>query len=603
MFAGSPRWLRRAALVAAFSVTAAILPAGARASNVYAVANGSATVAQYDIGAGGRLTPKTPTGVAAGSDPYDIAITPDGKSAYVANYDTDRVLQYNIGAGGALSPKNPSSVASGVNPVGVAVSPDGKSVYVTDTGSHQISQYDVRAGGLLAPKTPAAVAAGSYPYSVAVSPHGTSVYVADFVAAGVVWQYDVAPDGRLTPKSPPSVAAGDLPGAVAITPDGNSVYVANYGSSSVGQYDVGAGGRLNPKTTATVPAGAFPDGLAVSPNGRNVYVTDLSGTGGVWQFDVGPGELLNSKNPASVASGPSTWGIAVTPDGKSVYAGDYAISGTISQYDAGTGGLLAAKTPASVPTGNYPQDGVVVSPDVGPSAAFRATPGSPGLPTSLDASASIKSDFPIGTYNWNFGDGHAQASASPTIEHVYTRPGAYAVTLTVSDQAGCSLTMIFTGQTASCSGSSKARSTQRVTIVAPVPHIAKLAIRPRAIVPAKRGGPIVPAASSKAGAIVTYTDSLAATTAFTVQRAVAGRQQGHTCARASRGNRKHRRCTRYVNVGAFQHLDAAGANSFRFSGRVHGKRLPRGQYRLHAVPRAGRVGAAANAAFRVKLVR
>jgi DNA-binding beta-propeller fold protein YncE len=599
VFACSLGWRRRAVLAAAFSVAAAILPAGARASSVYAVANGSATIAQYDIAAGGRLTPKTPTGVAAGTDSYDIAITPDGKSAYVANYDTDSVLQYNIGAGGALSPKTPGSVATGVNPVGVAVSPDGKSVYVTDTGSHQVSQYNVGAGGLLTPKTPAAVAAGSYPYSVAVSPHGTSVYVADFVAAGVVWQYDVAPDGRLTPKSPPSVTAGDLPSAVSITPDGRSVYVANYGSSSVGQYDVDAGGRLNPKTTATVSAGASPDGLAVSPNGRSVYVTNLSGAGGVWQFDVGPGELLNPKNPVSVPSDTDSWGIAVTPDGKSVYAGDHAVSGTISQYDAGAGGLLAAKTPASVPTGSYPQDGVVVSPDVGPIAAFTATPGSPGLPTSFDASASTESDFAIATYNWNFGDGHAQASVSPTIQHVYTRPGAYTVTLTVSDQAGCSLTMIFTGQTASCSGSSKARSIHRVTIVAPVPHIAKLAIRPRAIVPAKRGGPIVPAGSSKAGAIVSYTDSLAATTTFTVQRAVAGRHQGHTCARPSRGNRKHRRCTRFVNVGGFRHLDAAGANSFRFSGRLHGKRLPRGQYRLHAVPRAGRVGAAANAAFRV----
>jgi len=56
-------------------------------------------------------------------------VTPDGGSVYVANtgdfFDpaNDNVSQYDVGAGGALSPKSPPTVATGDRPFGVAVSP------------------------------------------------------------------------------------------------------------------------------------------------------------------------------------------------------------------------------------------------------------------------------------------------------------------------------------------------------------------------------------------------------------------------------------------------------------------------------------------------
>ena len=74
-------------------------------------------------------------------------------SVYVADGIRNTVAQYDVGAGGVLSPKTPATVAAGVTPFGVAVSPDGKSVYVTNA-NQIVSQYDVGAGGALAPKTP-----------------------------------------------------------------------------------------------------------------------------------------------------------------------------------------------------------------------------------------------------------------------------------------------------------------------------------------------------------------------------------------------------------------------------------------------------------------
>jgi hypothetical protein len=39
-----------------------------------------------------------------------------------------------------------------------------------------------------------------------------------------------------------------------------------------------------------------------------------------------------------------------------------------------------------------------------------------------------------------------------------------------------------------------------------------------------------------------------------------------------------------LNVASFAHHDAAGANRFRFTGRVDGRTLAPGHYRLQAIP-------------------
>jgi hypothetical protein len=73
------------------------------------------------------------------------------------------------------------------------------------------------------------------------------------------------------------------------------------------------------------------------------------------------------------------------------------------------------------------------------------------------------------------------------------------------------------------------------------------------------------------------------TAIFTVERATTGRRVGRRCVRTTRRNRSRRKCTRYVRVrGSFNHQGAAGANSFRFSGRVRNRKLAVGSYRLVA---------------------
>lgn len=133
-------------------------------------------------------------------------------------------------------------------------------------------------------------------------------------------------------------------------------------------------------------------------------------------------------------------------------------------------------------------------------------------------------------------------------------------------------------------------------------RITKLKLSPKAFAAAAKGASIAKAkAKAKVtGTTVSYRNSAAVTTRFTVQRALAGRRKGKTCAKPAPSNKRGKPCTRYSNVGAFTHKDQAGANSFRFTGRVGGRALAAGAYRLSAVPGSGAArGPAATATFTI----
>jgi DNA-binding beta-propeller fold protein YncE len=140
---------------------------------------GGPGVLEYDSGAGGVLVAKSPAIVPAGAQPEGVAVSPDGKSVYVTNHctpdlsDLGSVSQYDVGVSGVLTAKTPPTVASGACPSGVAVSPDGKSAYVGALLPGPVGvmfQYDIGQGGVLTAKTPATVATGGFPNGVAVTP-------------------------------------------------------------------------------------------------------------------------------------------------------------------------------------------------------------------------------------------------------------------------------------------------------------------------------------------------------------------------------------------------------------------------------------------------
>ena len=116
----------------------------------------------------------------------------------------------------------------------------------------------------------------------------------------------------------------------------------------------------------------------------------------------------------------------------------------------------------------------------------------------------------------------------------------------------------------------------------PAAQVKSLALGAKRFKAANIGGSI---ARKKApvGTTVSYQLTGAATTSFTVDRAAKGRKSGKKCSKQTRKNRKRKKCTLYKTVkGGFSHSGTAGANSFKFSGRVGDKALKPGNYRLVA---------------------
>ena len=276
------------------------------------VATTSGQLAQYDVATDGKLTPKTPPTVDAAFLATGIAVSPDGRSVYVA-VDGALVFQFDVGRGGALSFKDTRQGPSFAGPLGLT--PDAKSAYVA---AESLFQYDV-AGGVFSPKAPASILFPGNPafsaFGLAVSPNGRSVYVSggNIFNAGTVFQYDVGAGGALTPKTPPSMGLLSVARRVAVSPDSRSVYAAL--DDSVAQLDADARGVLTFKNPAFVPASFGPRGLAVSPDGKSLWVAstrDPAQAGPVARFDVGSGGKL-SRVGNDVAAGKAPFALVVSP--------------------------------------------------------------------------------------------------------------------------------------------------------------------------------------------------------------------------------------------------------------------------------------------------
>ena len=129
------------------------------------------------------------------------------------------------------------------------------------------------------------------------------------------------------------------------------------------------------------------------------------------------------------------------------------------------------------------------------------------------------------------------------------------------------------------------------------PRISGLRVSPFAFVAAD-SGPSATAARTRAGTTVSFTLNRAGRVRFTVEKRAAGRRVRGRCVAPSRGKRHNQRCTRYARVrGSFGRTGAAGANRFHFTGRMGGRKLSPGGYRLVAVPASGQ---AKRTGFRIK---
>ena len=238
-------------LAAGCTAAGAPAPAGspAGAPFVYVTGKGGTNeISQFASLGSGALRPLTPRNVASGEFPYDIAVSPQGTSAYAVDNLSNTagaVSQYTLNpATGKLTPKSPRMVATAGVPSGIiTISPDGKNAYVPS--GKAISQYRISpATGKLTPMPPRTVAGAGFPIGIKVAPGGRYLYITSGTQclvpkgskgskcasanakANTVSVFRISPaTGALSAKPVQTMATGQDPQMITIAPDGTSAYV------------------------------------------------------------------------------------------------------------------------------------------------------------------------------------------------------------------------------------------------------------------------------------------------------------------------------------------------------------------------------------------
>ena len=199
--------------------------------------------------------------VAVECEPTAIAITPDGKLAYVASELSDTISVIDT-ATDAVSAT--ITLPNGEGVAHLAISPDGHRVYATVLAGHSIFVIDTSNNTVLDP----AIGIDFNPSGIAVSPDGNLIYVTDAGASGSVAVIDTAAGTVMA-----TIAIDNHPSAVTFAPDGLLAYVTQAGINTDGEFTVS---KIDTASSAVVDdpieVGNFPTSIAITADGMQAYV-------------------------------------------------------------------------------------------------------------------------------------------------------------------------------------------------------------------------------------------------------------------------------------------------------------------------------------------
>ncbi|HEV2373017.1 MAG TPA: YncE family protein [Streptosporangiaceae bacterium] len=242
-------------------------------------------------------------GLVGGGGSQLIAVTPDGRTAYVAHpfsaednggSSGDTVTPVRTATGTALP-----QIRTGQSPKAIAITPDGKTAYVACEGSSTGIVTPIRTATNTALPS---IKAGTDPVAIAITPDGKTAYVASAVGG------EVTPIRTATNTVLPSIKVGATLGSLVITPDGKTVYAVDDFS-----------GKVIPIRTATdtalpaIKVGRAPGLIVITPDGKTAYVLNqMSGT-------VTPIRTATNTALPPIKIAHYAGDIAITPDGKTLY--------------------------------------------------------------------------------------------------------------------------------------------------------------------------------------------------------------------------------------------------------------------------------------------
>jgi YVTN family beta-propeller protein len=322
-----------------------ILSAGAaEAESLLLVANKKdATVMLIDV-ANGKTLATLPTG----KGPHEIATSPDGKTAVIADYGEQGADGKTLTVIDLERRKVARTIDLGEfrRPHGLAFLPGGMEVVATVEKNQAVVVVDVAAGKVarkIATEQP-----GSH--MVALARDGKRAWTTN-IPAGTVSLLDVAA-GKLVKTAPVAPHVEGL----ALTPDGKELWVGSNQADVVAVLDAAT---LEEK--AKIPAAGVPIRVTATPDGKHVLVTNANG-GNLQIVDTAtrkvaatvefPHDAANAPPGAPPSAVPI--GTVVTPDSKTAYV-SLLVAGKVAIVD-----LPSRKITGYIQAGGAP-DGIALA--------------------------------------------------------------------------------------------------------------------------------------------------------------------------------------------------------------------------------------------------
>ena len=543
--------------------------------------------------------------------PLEVVVAPGGAHLYVANGNGGSVGQFSRDSvTNAVAPLDSATLINpSYNGDTVEISSDG-AIVVTGGGSTggdgivELLARDANTGALSSLDCIDEAGAGGCAdvvgiggvQDVALPSSGPGIYVAGSPAVSDGEDPGSQPDGALTSFSIDRTTGaftqlGCIPAAVDEV-------------------------TLSPCNSGAEPIVDRVAAVIVSPDGRHVYSGGFNGLAG-WNRDAGSGALLNrvaclyrmTAQPSCTEE--DRFGaiseLAMTPDGEWMVA---ASAGMVTVLDreplSGTLDVVscfkhsAADGPCPVLPGFQDASGVAVSPDGGTVYTAGATPTAGELRAlQLDRATGLLSSFscvasagePACTPGFGLLDTQDVAVADDghglyTVAREGTGAGesgalaAFAIEQPPADPEGPGPTPPSTG---GGSGGDVSGVPPQPSVVAGSrdstrPRITQVVVSPRKW---KRGRALPRASAIRTGTTIRWRMNEAARVTLTFQRSRPGRRLGRRCLKPTRRLSLRPRCARVRSVAALTVFSGhPGVNRLRFRGRLPGKILTLGAYRV-----------------------
>jgi YVTN family beta-propeller protein len=322
-------------LLAAIPGACAFMPT-ARADTVVVACKSEFQLALVDP-ATEKVLVKLPTG----RGPHEVAVSPDGRMAYVSNFGRYSVYP----AGDTLHDKASNTITvidlvdrkvkttfdlgTHTGPHGMVVSHDGKIVWATTETPQAVLELDSSTGKILHVWN----TTQERSHMIVATPKETKFYVTNTVSGSV------SVIDRSTGEAKVIVTGPGTEG-IAISPDGKEVWAASRADAKI---------SIIATATDTIVAsfssgGKSPKRMDFTPDGSQVWVTN-SGSGETTVFDARSHELL-----ASITTSKDPSGVSISPDGRRAYVTNSAAN-VLTFVDVATRKILSTMQIGTDPDG------------------------------------------------------------------------------------------------------------------------------------------------------------------------------------------------------------------------------------------------------------